>query len=309
MQKRLGSGEYVYKRVEGWLKIPEYFTLEGTVGTPVDVAVNSRDQVYVSSSCHHPVVIFDRDSNLVSCWGEGHSRNIHSIFIGPDDSVFIVDRQAHVIEKYTPGGELLMTLGKWGWASAPPYVRSGEGTFGGKPFNMPSGVALGPSGDIFVSDGYGNRRVHKFSPEGELIKSWGEAGTGPGQFGLPHAVAVDRHGTVYVCDRANCRIQTFTSDGEFITMWTDFKFPEDLHIDQQKDIVYVVEGYPKPWPQPPKITIRDLKGNILSAWSGRESEGKGVMEFPHGIAVDSHGDIYEADCEHAQCILKFAKVG
>ena len=150
MKMRLGSGEYVYERVEGWLKVPEYFTLEGAVGTPVDVAVNSRDQVYVSSSCHHQVIIFDRDSNLVSCWGEDHSLNIHSIFIGPDDSVFLVDRQAHVVEKYTPGGELLMTLGQWGWASATTHVRSGEGTFGGRPFNMPSGVALGPSA-IYLS--------------------------------------------------------------------------------------------------------------------------------------------------------------
>ncbi|MFC1988889.1 peptidyl-alpha-hydroxyglycine alpha-amidating lyase family protein [Chloroflexota bacterium] len=295
---RLGSGDFVYERVEEWLKLPEYFTLGQGVPTPVDVAVDSKDRVFLLSSGNHQVLILDRDSNFVSCWGEGHFRNTHDLTIGPDDSLYIVDRQAHVVEKYTPDGKLLTTLGKRDWAAS---------TRTGLPFNLPTGVALGPSGDIFVSDGYGNSRIHKFSPEGKLIKSWGEAGKGPGQFCIPHHLAVDRHSTVYVCDRHNHRIQTFTSEGEFITMWTDFNYPEYAYIDQQNDIVYITEGFTEP-PNQPRITIRDLSGRILSQWGGKESEGKGVMEDSHGIVIDSHGDIYLSDLHHPQSVMKFMKV-
>jgi len=190
-------------------------------------------------------------------------------------------------------------------------------------------MALGPSGEIFVSDGYGNFLVHKFSPEGQLIKTWGEPGTAPGQFSIPHCVGVDRHGTVYVCDRENDRIQTFTSDGDFVNMWTGLNLPSALYINHQKDIIYVVEEggpcYVKAdntgeqnyikyvvqarGPKQPRISIRDLKGNILSMWEGWEDEAKGVFgSDPHGIWVDSHGNIYETELLKPQRIQKFAKI-
>jgi len=296
----LGSGDYKYERVEGWAKIPEYFMLDDVV----DVATDSQDRVFVFCRGNHPVLIFDRDGNFVSCWGEGHFLQPHGIFIGPDDSVYLVDNQRHAVEKFTLGGELLMTLprtiswGRRGWGM-PLMLRV--------PFNQPTGLALGPSGDMFVSDGYANFLVHKFSPEGELLKTWGEPGTGPGQFALPHNVGVDRHGTVYICDRENDRIQLFSSEGEFITMWVELNHPSDVYIDQQKDIIYVVESGGRS--RQPRISIRDLKGDVLSMWEGRESEGKGVLGgVAHGIWVDSHGDIYESEIAREQRIQKFARV-
>ncbi len=290
----LGSGEYQYERVEGWAKIPEYFTLID----PVDVAVDSRDRVFVFCRGNHPVLIFNRDGNFISCWGEGHFRYAHGIFIGPDDSVYLTDSQAQTVEKFTPGGELLMTVGVRDWA---------EPTHHHAPFNMPTGLALGPSGEMFVSDGYGNSVVHKFSPEGKLIKTWGEYGSGPGQFITVHNISVDKHGTVYVCDRHNDRIQTFTSDGQYITSWTDFHWPMDVYIDQPNDIIYVVEAQ-LTGPNQSRVSIRDLNGNILSSWEGRESEGKGVLDVGHGIWVDSRGDIYETEIDNTHRIQKFAKV-
>jgi len=292
----LGQGDYKYERVEGWAKIPEYFVL----GDPTDIACDSRDRVYVFCTGNHPVLIFDRNGDFISCWGETFFRQSHGIFIDSNDFVYLTDRQTHTVEKFTLGGEHLMTLGRRNWVSPP--IR-------GAPFNMPTGVCVGPSGDLFVSDGYGNRRVHKFSPDGKLIKSWGAQGNGPSQFVLPHNIFVDKYGTVYVCDREAGRIQLFTSDGEYITEWAGLNRPADLYIDLEKDIAYVAE---RGTPNPPRISIRDLKGNVLSSWEGFESEGKGgVLEVCHGIGVDSHGDIYEGELGSGgkpQRIQKFAKV-
>jgi hypothetical protein len=149
--------------------------------------------------------------------------------------------------------------------------------------------------------------MHKFAPDGKLLKTWGDFGDGPGQFALPHKLDVDSHGVVYVCDRNNDRIQLFDSEGEFIDMWTDFHWPHDIYIDRRNDIAYVVEAAVKT-PYAPKVTIRDLKGKILSGWEGKESEGKGVLEICHGICVDSHGDIYIGEIVRNKRVQKFARI-
>jgi DNA-binding beta-propeller fold protein YncE len=289
----LGTGEYRYQLVDGWAKIPEYFVLDDAV----DVATDSQDRVFVFCRGNHPILIFDRNGDFISCWGEGYFREPHGIFIGPDNAVYLTDSQSHTVEKFTPGGEMQMRLGTKDYAQM---------TARGEPFNMPTGIALSQSGDLFVSDGYANRRVHRFSPNGELLKSWGEYGNGPGQFNFPHNIDVDQYGTVYVCDRENERIQTFTSEGEFITEWTGLHKPGDLYIDRNKDLVYLAEQG-RPGPKKSRISIRDLDGNILSMWEGRESDGDGVLENPHGIWADSHGDIYVGEIKRKR-ILKFARV-
>jgi len=295
----LGTGDYQYERVEGWVKLPEHFVMDDVVA----VAVDSHDRLFVFCRGNHPVMIFDSDGNFISCWGEGRFKQPHGIFIDSGDLVYLVDNQTHTVEKYTPGGELLMRLpkeasfGQIGWGM-PLILRA--------PFNQPTGIALGPSGELFVSDGYANFLVHKFSPDGELLKTWGAPGTGPGQFALPHNIGVDRHGTVYVCDRENDRIQLFDSEGEFVTMWTELRYPSDVYIDQPNDVIYVTEsGGPS---GQPRISIRDLKGDALSMFEGRESEGRGVLGIAHSIWVDSHGDIYEGEIVRNPRLQKFAKV-
>jgi DNA-binding beta-propeller fold protein YncE len=288
----LGRGKYKYERVEGWAKLPEYFVF----GDVVDVACDSKDRVYVFNRGFHPLVIFDRDGNFISCWGEGHFRQPHGIFIDVRDNLYLIDSQMHTVEKFTPSGELLMTLGTRNWG-APLITRS--------PFNMPTGLAIGPDGNLYVSDGYANFLIHKFSPDGKLLKTWGEPGKGPGQFALPHNIGVDRHGTVYVCDRENYRIQLFDSEGKYIAEWANLNFPADVWMDWKNDLVYVAEigGSLQP-----KISIRDLKGKEMSSWEGKESEGKGVLAGSHGIWVDSRGDIYVGEIVQNKRILKFARV-
>ena len=180
----VGSGDYQYERVPVWPNMPKYWEF----GAASDGAVNSQDEVYIFSRGAHPLTIWDTDGNFISSWGEGtFSANPHGIYIAPNDNVWLVDRDFHIATEYTPGGEVIRTLGE---KLAPTP------SFQGLPFNMPSGLAIAPDGNMFVSDGYGGHRVHKFSADGELLYSWGKQGTGPGEFALLHNIWVDERGRV-----------------------------------------------------------------------------------------------------------------
>ena len=166
---------------------------------------------------------------------------------------------------------------------------------GGPPFNRPTGVALSSSGDIYVSDGYGNARVHKFNHEGKLLFSWGEPGPALGQFRLPHSIWVDRHDRVWVCDRENSRIQIFNDNGEFLTQWTNLIRPTDIFIDED-ETVYVSELCNR-------VSIFTIDGELRARWG---NEGHDVNDplfvAPHAIAIDSKGDLYvgEVAMAHAK---------
>ena len=183
-----GSGGYSYEVQEGWGQLPEGWEL----GWIPAVAVDSQDRVHVYSRSEHPVVVFDREGRFLYSWGEEHLKDAHGIFIDAEDRVFCVERETHIVRMFTTEGELGMTLGT-------PDEPGAEGA----PFNLPTDLALGPNGEMFISDGYGTSRVHKYSPEGEFIMSWGKPGAGPGEFGLPHSVWVDRRHRVLVADRSN----------------------------------------------------------------------------------------------------------
>ena len=165
---------------------------------------------------------------------------------------------------------------------------------------------IGPDGSLFISDGYANYLVHKFTAEGELLKTWGGPGTGPSEFALPHNIGVDRQGLVYVCDRENGRVQIFDGEGGYVTEWAGLNNPSDISMDWKNDIAYLAEigG-----PHQPKVSIRDLQSKGLSSWEGRESGGKGLLEVAHGIGVDSKGNIYECEINVTPRIKKFARVG
>jgi len=180
---------------------------------------------------------------------------------------------------------------------------------GGPPFNQPTGVALSSSGEIFVSDGYGNCKVHKFSPDGELLLSWGEPGTGPGQFMLCHSIYVDRKDRVWVGDRENSRIQIFTAQGKFLREWRDVWRPTNVCMDKD-DTVYVSE-------LDRRVSIFTIKGKLLARWDSPGGDDKtAVLVAPHGIAVDSRGDIYVSEVCHShnkfdrgsRIVQKFARV-
>ena len=281
-----GQGTHQYTVQEDWWTLPEGWEF----GWIPAVAVDSQDRVYVYSRSEHPMVIFDRDGNFIDAWGDDILKDAHGIFIDADDNIYCTERDTHVMRKFTTDGELLMTLGT-------PDEPGAEG----EPFNKPTDFALGPDGEMYISDGYGNARVHKYSPDGELIKSWGQPGTGPGEFDLPHCVRVDPRNRLMVADRENNRIQFFTLDGEYIEEWGDLLQPDTIYIDDD-DLVYIAElGQ--------RISIMTLDGEVISQWgSERGSTVPGeFLACPHGIWLDSHGDIYVGEVQADARLQKFIR--
>jgi hypothetical protein len=301
-----------YTLVEDWEQLPSGYK-HGAVS---DVGVDSRDRVYLLTRKDSRVIVYERDGTFVMSWGEGlfHGRP-HDITIGPDDSVYCVDDRDHVIYKCTTDGKVLMTMGTSGVASDTGYDSTKKSryerlltiTHGGPPFNRPTGLAVAPSGELYVSDGYGNARVHRFSADGKLIQSWGEPGTGPGQFNVPHGIRVTSDGRVLVADRENDRIQTFSPDGVYLDQWTDVRRPPDLFIDRE-GLVYIPElGWELERRSmlygvrvlAPRVSVRDSNGAILERWESADGGPLGDFAPPHGMCVDSQGDLYLASTNNA----------
>ncbi|MSS70666.1 MAG: hypothetical protein EXS64_04165 [Candidatus Latescibacteria bacterium] len=278
-----GAGRHTYEVVEGWGQLPEGWAFKQAAG----VAVDAQDRVYVFCRGEHPVIVFDREGRFLKAWGEGVFKMPHGICIGPDGNLYLVDAGDHTVRVYTPEGGLLRTLGQ---AGQPVEER---------PFNKPTDLAFSPSGAFYVSDGYGNARVHKFSKDGELLFSWGTPGDGPGEFRLPHSVWVDREERVYVADRENHRIQVFTPEGAFLSQWTGFQRPCDIFIDAE-GAVYVPELHHR-------MSILSLDGAVLARWGDAESRRPGEFIAPHAAWTDSRGDLYVGEVLEGQRLQKFAR--
>ncbi len=291
-----------YKLVEGWEKLPPNLKHLDCVGAGVD----AKDRVYLITRSDARVIVYEQDGTFVTAWGEGvFTPRTHCIRFGPDGAVYTVDDGNHTVRKFTPEGKQLMMLGTPGVSSDTGYDKA-KGTpsitHGGPPFNRPTGVALAPNGDLYVSDGYGNARVHRFSADGKLIQSWGEPGTGPGQFNLPHDIWVTSDERVFVADRENDRIQIFGPTGKFLEQWTNIQRPTGLCI--RDGLIYVSELW---WVagqssfrrgkiekgENGRVTVMDMKGTVLARF-GHEGERTAPGNFiaPHGICADSRGDIY-----------------
>jgi len=279
------SGDYKFELVDNWAKLPGGWNFIDVAG----VSIDSHDNIYVLNRGAHPLMVFDTMGNLKKTWGEGYFARPHEATFGADGSVWCADDGAHVVTKFTPEGKVLMILGTRDKPSDTGYNRE-QGLKsilrGGLPFNRPTGVALSPEGEIFVSDGYGNARVHKFSPDGKLLKSWGEPGTCPGQFMLVHNVWFEKKNRhIWICDRENNRIQIFDTDGKFITEWKDVRRPTDVFIDRD-DVVYVSE-------LPQRISIFTLDGKLISRFGTEDKDyTKSLFVAPHTLSVDSKGDLY-----------------
>ena len=294
---QLGSGEYTYE-ISGrnWGELPEGWTYrEATT-----VAVDSKDNVYVYNRGGHPVIVFDSDGKFLRSWGEDIFTTPHGITIGPDDSIFCVDTGDCTVRKLTTEGDLLFTLGDPG-NPAP--------AMSGKPLGRPTHVAVDMSdGSIYVADGYANAHVHKYDAEGNYLHTWGESGTGEGQLNIVHNIEIDREGYIYIGDRENHRVQVFDRNGRYETQWVNMSKAAAVHIDKRgdRDIVYVGEYFAGIASNAvgtdlgPRISIYETDGTLL-ARVGRESYGKEPGRFysPHGIAVDSKGDVYVAEVSYS----------
>tara|TARA_B100000749_G_scaffold279689_1_gene273289 strand:+ start:684 stop:1718 length:1035 start_codon:yes stop_codon:yes gene_type:complete len=289
----LGEGDFRYE-VSGknWGTLPDGWVYKEATAVDVD----SKDRVYVFNRGTTPMIVFDSNGDIVDTWGEDVFANPHGVTIGPDDEVYCVDNADHTVRKFTSDGKLLMTLGTPGKPSDP---------MSGVPFNRPTHVAIEPNtGNFYVADGYSNASVHKFSPDGKLLLTWGESGTNPGQFNIVHGVNVDSNGWVYIADRENHRIQVFDSNGKFETQWVNLSRAAISTINSTtgQELMYVGEYFAGIGTNDmgtdlgPRISVINLEGKVL-ARIGRQSYGEQSGRFfsPHGIAVDSRGDIYVAE--------------
>ena len=262
-------------------------------GDATSIAVDSKDNVYVFNRGTEPIAVFDTDGNFVRGMGHGEFVRPHGIEIDSDDNLYLVDDDGHIVQKRTNDGEVIFTLGKKGepceWQS-------------GGMFNRPTDIAIHPmTGELFVSDGYGNSRIHKFDPDGKHITSWGESGTDSGQFSLPHNISMLGTDKVIVADRENFRLQIFTTDGEFV---------EQIHIHHPMSVtqgkgddtaLYVGEMIPPPVQQGvpnlgAMIAVLSAEGEFLQHIGGPlPGEGVGQFTAPHGVSTDSQGSVYAAE--------------
>ncbi|MGN6674715.1 MAG: peptidyl-alpha-hydroxyglycine alpha-amidating lyase family protein [Thermomicrobiales bacterium] len=290
-----------YQVIEGWEQLPAGHRHGDVVG----VAVDSRDRAFIYTRAEARVSIYNRDGSFAASWGEGFfTARTHGLTIAPDDTVYCVDEGRQVIYHFTPDGTLLQTIGT-------PDISADTGydgrsltsiTRGGPPFNRPTNLAAAPNGELYVSDGYGNARIHRFSAAGELLQSWGEPGNGPGQFNLPHGLAVLADERVVVADRENDRLQFFSPDGEYLDQWTDVQRPTNIAVDGEGRL-YVSELWRRVGDlsfrlgdttddRPGRVSVYDASGVVLARWGGPDRCAPGNFCAPHDICVDSHGDVY-----------------
>jgi DNA-binding beta-propeller fold protein YncE len=286
-----------YSAEHGWAK------LDRPWGSTSAVDVDRRGNVWVFERCGAntcaasdlaPVLQFDPSGRLVQAFGAGLFVFPHAIHVDREGNVFVADAdgkdgRGHTVVKFSPDGKVLMTLGRPGVAGTTRDT-----------FNRPSAVVTAPNGDIYVADGHGgssNARIMKFSKDGKFIKTWGRKGTGPGEFGELHAIALDSTGRVFVGDRGNSRIQIFDGEGNFLAQWKQFGRPSAIYIDAN-DALYVADHQSSAKLNPGfrrGIRIGSATDGIVRTMipgSGPEPDKELV---PEGVAVDARGNIYGAE--------------
>jgi sugar lactone lactonase YvrE len=258
------------------------------------VAVDSEDRVYVNQRGEPSIVVYSRLGELLGTWGNQFAKGAHGLQLRQESDgeyLYFTDVARHAVTKCTLDGREIWTLGEPGRVGA-----------WGEPFNRPTSIAFTPDGDFYVSDGYGNRKVHHFDPRLKHIRSWGEEGTGPGQFSLVHHVWFDTRGgkqRLWVCDRQNNRIQIFTPTGEYITEITGLVRPNNIWIDHE-GVVYITELNAG-------LTILDREDRLIQKLPGENGRDPDRILRPHGIWGDSHGALYIASVEDGHRIQKFVR--
>lgn len=288
---KLGTGKYTFEPLGDWANLPPELVLGDVAG----IAVDNNDRVYLFNRGDHPVVVLNRDGEVLSTWGHGMFLNPHGASIGPDQNLYLTDNFDHTVRKFTLEGDLLLEIGTPGVSS---------GFMSGKPFCKCTHSAVAPNGDILVSDGYQNACIHKFDAGGKHLTSWGSPGTGPGEFNLPHNICCDQDGWTYVADRENSRVQIFDQNGRFETQINNMHRPSGLAITngscpdcivgELASYLAINQDFPNIGPF---VSVLDQEGSLLSRLGTNQRAGLGPGQFlsPHSIAHDSHGDLYVGD--------------
>ncbi|MBX9843637.1 MAG: peptidyl-alpha-hydroxyglycine alpha-amidating lyase family protein [Xanthobacteraceae bacterium] len=243
-----------------------------------------------------PVLKFDPSGTLLKSFGAGLLLFPHGIHVDREGNVWVVDGlgrggTGHQVFKFSPDGRVLLTLGKAGLPGS-----------GNDEFNAPSAVVTAPNGDIFVADGHGgntNARIVKFAKDGTFIKTWGRKGSAPGELDIPHTIAMDSQGRLFVGDRQNNRIQIFDQDGKFLDQWHQFSRPSGVYIDA-KDNIYVADSESESvsknhdgWKR--GIRVGSARDGSVTALIPDPVEKTNTTSAAEGVAADAAGNIYGAE--------------
>lgn len=255
-----------------WQPVPDFLDLPDgwKLGACSAVGVNGRGEIFVFHRGEHPILVFDADGKFLRSWGDELIGSAHGLRIDRNDDVWVTDIGHHRVMKFDAAGKLLMSLG------------TGQAGEGPDEFNKPTDVGFAADGAFYVTDGYGNSRVQKFSPSGALIHSWGVKGTEPGQFNTPHAVVVDRDGRVLVGDRENDRIQIFDADGKRLDVWNGYA-PFGLALDKDGTL-FVADG------RADQVLQLDDVGRVTARF-GAKGADPGEFQLPHMLVFDAAGNL------------------
>lgn len=261
------------------------------------ITIDRSDQVWLFTRATPPVQIYSADGKYLKGWGEEQISLPHMLRFDPQGNVWTTDVKLHVVQQFTPDGKLLRTLGT--------LNEPGEDA---THFNKPTDVVVTAEGDIFVADGYGNNRIVHLDKNGRFVKAWGKLGIKPGEFSVPHSIAMDSRHRLYVCDRNNARVQVFDTDGKFLAEWRNLLVPWIVTITAN-DEIWITGSSPMPWNDkdpllscPPKdqlIMRFDADGKVQQLWtlpySKDGSNVPGEVDWLHAIGVDSKGNLYVGD--------------
>jgi DNA-binding beta-propeller fold protein YncE len=297
-----------YEVVSSWPARPKNLTWGALAG----IAISPSNQIWTFNRGTVPVQVYTAGGELVRSWGQGQFREPHQVRIDHDGGIWLVDSGLHVVKKFTAEGKLLLTLGTAG--------ESGEDS---THLNRPTDVAVAPGGDTFVTDGYGNNRIVHFDERGRFVETWGSLGSGPGEFSLPHSIALDSRGRLFVADRNNARVQVFDQAGRFLDEWRDLVVPWHIVVTE-RDEIYVCGSSPMRWPKlpipglivgiPPKdqlIMVFTPDGRVTRLITFPKGQRPGELDWVHALAVDRRGDLYLGDIQgkRAQKFLRLEPAG
>jgi len=270
-----------FEPVPGFVQLPSGVEL----GACSAVAVNSTGEIYLFHRKKHPIICLNSEGKFLRSWGDQYIRTAHGLRIDRDDNLWVTDVERHRAFKFNPQGKLLLALG-----TGMPGSDTDQ-------FNLPTDIAFGAQGNVYISDGYGNARVMKFNCQGRFLTTWGTPGKGNGEFRLPHAIVVDAKGRVLVGDRENNRIQIFDGEGKLLDIWKGFA-PFGLAFDHEGRL-FVADG------RGGQVLQLNRQGRVVHAWGGAGTD-PGEFQMPHSLAFDAAGNLYVAEVD-GQRVQKFRR--
>lgn len=280
------AAEPTAKPEAAWQPVPFLTLPDGwSLGACSAVAENSKGEIFVFHRGEHPLIVCDASGKVLRSFGDGIIGSAHGLRIDANDDVWVTDVGNHLVVKFDPQGKVLMKLG------------TGKPGDGPSEFNKPTDIAFGPNGEFYVTDGYGNSRVTKFSPSGAPLYSWGTPGKQRGEFRIPHSIVRDAKGRLLVGDRENDRIQIFDEAGKLLDVWPGFA-PYGLALDKEGR-VYVADGRKN------EVVRLDGEGKIVERF-GKKGHGAGEFDLAHMLTFDRAGNLFVTDV-NGRRVQKFVR--